>query len=148
MKKNQLVLMASVFISGIILGVAIPGLLSCGRHEIAPVPLSLTQIDTTTANTLFRQYYDKATIETKPFKGFSLEMEQLGALNKLFNGNGNLKGFRLYMGPDTPERIRIIVGIDKNGNDDVKCIYKTNIGTADPCPPICDGNSPITRKTL
>ena len=140
--------MASIFISGIILGVAIPGLFSCSRHDIAPVPLSITQIDTTTANTLFRQYYDKAKIETRPFKGFSLEMEQFGALYKLFNnGNNTLKGFRIYMGPDTPDRVRIIVGIDKNGNDDVRCIYKTNIGTADPCPPICDGNSPITRKT-
>jgi hypothetical protein len=149
MKHSKIIIMLGLFLSGIVIGALVTRMYPCCKEENISDLAAYTQIDTTQAKKLFHDYYKGATVEKFPFKGFLLLKEQLSILNQLFNQNKNLSGFRIYMAADSDiyER-RIIVGVvERNSEyvDDTKIIFKTILGKADPCPPICDKGSPITR---
>jgi hypothetical protein len=151
MKSIKFVLMVVLFISGICIGILANRLFpcnSCRKNNVSELAAYI-QIDTTQAKKLFQDYYKGATAEKTPFKGFLLLKEQLNVLNQLLNQNKNLSGFRIYMAADSGKyERRILVGVNEINNeyiDDTKLIYRTTLGKADPCPPICDKTSPITR---
>jgi len=148
MKKNQFILVASTFISGIILGVSVLALFSFTGSGTVPVSVpGINKITTQEANVLFKNYYNKATPTTSVFKGFALNKEQLAALNYLSNENPGITGFRIYMGNDnTTGGVRIIVGVNGLGKDVTSSICQTDAVSSGPCPTICDGASAITSN--
>jgi hypothetical protein len=150
MKNSRFTLMIVIFISGITLGFIVPRLFPIINTISLTLPKGVEEISVAKANDLFLRYLKTATIQQKPFKGFMIKKEQLEVLNHLFKRDPSLSGFRVYMAEDslTYER-RILVGCrTKAGKeiDDTTIILKTIYGGADPCPPICDVDSPITRE--
>jgi hypothetical protein len=145
MQKKQLILMAILFVAGIILGIAGSRLYSCKHREEKPMLINvLSKISSDSANRLFHLYSDTAHIYSTPFNGFSLESGQITALYKFISSNSNLKGIRVYMGPNNPKKIRIIAGISSKDQEDNNYIYRMEVNYSDPCPPICDRQSSIT----
>jgi hypothetical protein len=147
MNKNHFALMALVFVIGILAGVYVPRLYSAFfiTNNPAAIP-GITQIKVPEANKLFNDYYVGAPRPDSAFKGFWIQKDQLQALSLLAKAYPNFAGFRIYMGPDSPVRTRIFVGVTSADRDDITCIYRTTSGTSDPCPPICDTQSPITSR--
>jgi hypothetical protein len=143
--KNQFTFAALTFVSGIILGATVIGLLSFTNAANAPARLpGVSKISEAEANALFRNYYDNAAPTNGVLKGFTLTREHLSSLNNLANENPGLPAFRVYMGYDQNiGNVGIVVGVNNSGQDDSGIIYKAP-GGASPCPPICDGSSKIT----
>ena len=146
MKKKTVVLLSTtLFCAGLFIGVAGTYFYSIKYREEEPlITSSLSKISSDSAYTLFHQYYDTAHIYSSPFKGFALERDQVTLLYRFLSTNSNLKGIRIYMGPDKPKKIRIIAGINSSDLDDNSYMYRTEVKYSDPCPPICDRQSPIT----
>jgi hypothetical protein len=150
MNKNHLLIMGALFISGIVVGAIGIQLFPCRCNDIAPMLADYQVSDTVEANKLFHIYYDHYKPEKDTFKGYLLEKDQAKALSNFLDKNPHLAGARIYMASDghTPN-LKIIVGVVKRNAefiDDTKLIFKTTtLGKADPCPPICDGKSAITR---
>lgn len=143
------IITAIIFIVGIVIGNFIPKLFPSPPNNNIVLPKGVEEISPVTANKLFRDYYKGATADSQPFAGFLLKKEQLDVLNILLKKNLALSGFRIYMSNDSSglER-RILVGCKTVGDkqiDDATIIFKTIYGASDPCPPICDMDSPITR---
>ncbi len=148
MKKNQFTLMAVTFISGIILGVSVLGLISFTGSAVVPAPLpAVTKISVQDANTLFKAYYNTATPTNQVVRGFTINKDELSALNSLSAENPGLAGFRIYLGTDnTSGSVGIIVGVGNTGMDVTTSIYRSAAISSGPCPTICDVNSSITRN--
>ena len=147
MKKNKLTLAAITFVSGIILGISVMGLISFTSPDPSTAALQgVNKIGVPEAYTLFHGYYDNASSTNQVVKGFSISKEQLSAINYLSNENPSLSAFRVYMGYDENEgNVGIIVGVSSTGQDVTSSIYKASGGAA-LCPVICDVASGITRK--
>lgn len=146
MKKHQLLIMASTFMSGIILGISSLLLFAfTSTGTSAPSTLSATKITVKEANAFFRNYLDKAAPSSQVLRGFALNKEQLSALNSLSNENPNLAGFRIYLGYDTAKAtsVGILVGVDANGKDATNSIFRSTAVSSGPCPTICDVSSDI-----
>jgi hypothetical protein len=144
MKKIPTVVIA--FVAGIILGATTLSLLSfSGSITIPATPVpEISKMSIQEAQASFRRYYDNASPVNEVIKGFSINKEQLGALNNLSNENPNLTAFRIYMGIDNNSAaVEIMVGIDNTGRDNTNSIYRTSSGSSGPCPPICDQSSSI-----
>lgn len=148
MKKNPVSVIVVAFIAGILLGASAFGLLSFTGAATVPATMQATsKISLQDAQSLFRNYYSKATPTDGVFKGFALNKAELVALNSLSTENPNLAGFRIYMGMDNSNAsVGIIVGIDNTGKDYMNSIYKASAGPSGPCPTICDGTSGITAN--
>ena len=148
MKKNQFPLLALTFLSGIILGVSALGLFAFTGAAPAPAPASgINKISVQQANALFKNYINSATASNAVFKAFTLNKDELSALNKLAGENPSLTGFRIYMGTDnTAGRVGIVVGVNSTGADVINSIYSSDAGASGPCPPICDSSSPIMMQ--
>jgi len=148
MKKNQIALMAVTFISGIVLGVSSMGLFSFTGTTQVPVFLpAANKITAQEANALARSYYDKAAPVNEVVRGFSVNKEQLSAMNSLLNENGGLSGFRVYLGFDERSGgVGVVVGVDGSGKDVTNSIYRSSSNGSGPCPTICDVNSNIIER--
>lgn len=147
MKTNKYFLSAIGFFSGIVLTISFMGLFafSSGPASSAPgggnVPVSAT-----VANGYFKNYMASALSVNQVIKGFTVDKNQLEAMNNLSKENTTLRGFRIYLGKDNNANpVSIVVGIDGKGLDAVNnTIYNTN-SPGNPCPPVCDVASPITK---
>jgi hypothetical protein len=147
MKTNKYFLTVIGFFSGVVLTISFMGLFafSSGPGSSAPgggnVPVSAT-----VANGYFKNYMASALSVNQVIRGFTVDKNQLEAMNNLAKENTTLQGFRIYMGKDNnAQSISIVVGVDSRGMDAVNnTIYNTN-SPGNPCPPVCDVSSPIIK---
>jgi hypothetical protein len=144
MKNNSKPVMIA-FVSGLLLGTFVLGLLSFSASPTIPVTLpGASKISIQDARMFFNSYYQKAVPSNERIKGFAVNKEQLSAMNSLSSENPSLNGFRVYMGLDNNSAgVGIVVGIDNTGKDNMNSIYKTSSGGSGPCPTICDLSSSI-----
>jgi len=147
MKTNKFFLTVIGFFSGIVLTISFMGLFafSSGPGSSTPgggnVPVSAT-----VANGYFKNYMASAVSVNQVIKGFTVDKNQLEAMNNIAKENTTLRGFRIYMGKDNNANpVSIVVGIDGKGLDAVNnTIYNVN-SPGNPCPPVCDVASPIIK---
>ena len=147
MKINKYFFTSIGFITGIVLGISIFGLLSFTSGPATPAPGSgIIAITPAQANSFFKSYMSGAASFNNVIKGFTVDKAQLEAMNTISRENPNLTGFRIYFGRDNNARkVGIVVGVDNTGMDAVKnSIFDTDSPISSPCPPICDVSSPIT----
>jgi hypothetical protein len=148
MKTNKIFFTSVGFLTGIVSGISIMGILafSNGPAPSNPGPGN-SVISTAVANTYFKNYMAGAATFNQVIKGFTIDKSQLDAMNSIANENSLLTGFRIYFGKDNnAQKIAIVVGVDSNGKDAVtNTIYNTSAPINNPCPPICDVVSPITK---
>ncbi len=78
-------------------------------------------------------------------KGYNIDKTQREAMKLIDKNNSNLIGFRIYIGKDfTSKQIAIVVGVNNEGKDVVDAtLYNTQSNIGNPCPPVCDSESPI-----
>jgi hypothetical protein len=147
METKNLIRMGISFVCGGALGVTLFTLFSfsgpgtSGTNE-APIGRD-------SARYYFHQYYDPVQTHNKDtLKGFSINTEQLNALNKLLTVNQDFTGFRIYFGKNRDGFDNmIIIGLDKNGlENESGGIYRTSSVHSGPCPKMCDENSPIAGQ--
>jgi hypothetical protein len=146
MKTNKFVLTAIGFLTGIVLGISAMGLFAFAKGPVSSgTGTGVTSITAAQANSYFKNYISGAQSYNQVIKGFMVDRNQLNAMNNLVTENSGLTGFRIYMGIDNNSRkIGIVVGIDSNGKDAVNnTIYNTDSPNNNPCPPLCDSNSPV-----
>lgn len=97
------------------------------------------------AKNLLQHYLTTADSPDTPVKGVFLDRNHLDAMNTIKAETPALTGFMVLFGKvETGATVGIVVGVDnKNQDEAVKKIYKTqSVGTG-PCPPFCDMDSPI-----
>ena len=148
MKTNKKFFAAAIFLTGLVLGISIMGVLAFTSGPGAPAPGTGTNpVSPTDANLYFKNYLAGAASFNQVIKGFTIDKTQLNAMNSIAAENSNLTGFRIYMGKDNKSlNIAIIVGVNSNGKDAVNnTIYKTDTQT-NLCPPVCDAGSQITMN--
>ena len=147
MKTNKFYFTAAGFLAGIVSGISIIGLLAFTNNSASPGPGN-SAIPATVANTYFKNYMAGATVYNQVIKGFTIDKTQLDAMNSIAAENSLLTGFRIYFGKDNnAQKIAIVVGIDASGRDAVtNTIYNSMATSNNPCPPICDVNSPIVKN--
>lgn len=97
-------------------------------------------VDSKAAKTLTSKYQASATRLNDVLKGFTINLEQLDAMNRLNSENRTLSGFRIYLGENTSGgKVGIVYGVDQYGHDsEVNSIYTTGLSQSGPCPPVCD----------
>ena len=95
------------------------------------------------ANAYFK-CYKKTPLNIDQLVAFSVNLQQLEAMQTLLAHDSTLAGFRIYMGiVGDPTNVNMVVATDKAGNDNASEIYLTD--RAGPCPDLCDKGSPITK---
>jgi len=99
------------------------------------------------AATLTSQYSKNAHPLNEVFKGFAVNLDQLAAMNKIYQQNQVISGFRLYSGETrSGDKKSIIVGISANGKDETSgAIYSAPVRDSGPCPTVCDSYSPLNQ---
>lgn len=147
MKTNKYILTAAGFFSGIALTVSIMALYSfTGAPEPAGPPTGIIPVSATVANAYYKNYMAGAVSVNQVVKGFTVDKSQVDAMNSIARENPVLTKFRIYMGKDNNGRlVSIVVGVDGRGLDAVgNTIYNTD-APGNPCPPVCDAESPIAK---
>lgn len=87
--------------------------------------------------------YRKNPISVQNIKGFTVNLQQLHAMNKLYMENNKLTGFRLYFGiVGDPVDVTIVCGVTDN-NDMEETDYVTTRTSSGPCPVYCDKDSEL-----
>ena len=160
MDKKNVFWMIGVFVIGAIIGGIIVCLICCnhnyccmksckdrcqGKHNpLGPIPgpgPALISVDS--ANTYFKCYM-KTPLSIDTLVAFSVNMEQLEAMQLLLKNDTGAKGFRIYMGMvGDPTPVDMVVATDAAGTDNASAIYMTS--ASGPCPDLCDKTSPITK---
>ncbi|MCX6249427.1 MAG: hypothetical protein NTX61_01625 [Bacteroidetes bacterium] len=149
MKTNKYFLTVVGFVTGLASGISVIGLLAfssaAGPSGSASV---ISPVTAANANIYFKNYLAGAASFNQVIKGFTLDKAQLDAMNSIAKENSLLTGYRIYFGKDNNARkIAIVVGVDANGTDAVNnTIYNTTAISFNPCPPVCDSGSPITKN--
>jgi hypothetical protein len=146
MKTNKTFFTVLGFLTGMVFGVSIVGLLAFTNAQTSTAPAGgLVPISAADAHACLTRYSANAVSFNQVIKGFTLDKSQIEAMNSISRENPDLSGFRIYMGVDKSSRkIGIVVGVDNTGKDAVKnTIYTTDLKNLSPCPPICDASSPI-----
>ncbi|MDP1621253.1 MAG: hypothetical protein Q8M08_02830 [Bacteroidales bacterium] len=146
MKTKKLFFTVIGFISGMVIGISMIGLYSFTSGPAASAPTGgIVPITAAEANAFVRNYQADAAPLNKVIKGFTIDKEQLDAMNSIIKENPALTGFRIYLGKNIDARtIGIVVGVDNTGKDAFKnTIFNTDSKNLSPCPPICDVSSPI-----
>ncbi|MEE4259088.1 MAG: hypothetical protein V2I62_04960 [Bacteroidales bacterium] len=94
---------------------------------------------------LTKEYAKNAQPLDKVFKGFAVNLDQFAAMNKIYQQNQNVSGFRLYSGETRGgDKKSIIVGISASGKDETSgTIYSAPVFDSGPCPTVCDTHSPL-----
>jgi len=149
MKTNKFFLTAIGFLTGIVLSISAMGLLAFVKGPVSSgAGPGISSITAVQANGYFKNYLSGAKSYNQVIKGFMVDRNQLNAMNNLVTENSDLTGFRIYMGIDNNSRkIGIVVGIDSYGKDAVNnTIYNTDSPNNNPCPPLCDSNSPVIQN--
>lgn len=101
---------------------------------------NIQTIDNAKAQQLTSRYRESAEQFNDVLNGFSVNTDQLEAMNRLNSEIGELTGFRLYLGKDqSGAEISVVYGVDQNGRDaKASAIYSTGLSHSGPCPPVCD----------
>jgi hypothetical protein len=145
MKKNPLFVVIVSVVSGMILGATAISWLSF--INVAPSPAAVSgaiKISVQDAQQYTRKYLERTAPTNQVIRGFSVNKEQLDALNRLAAENPSLTGFRIYLGMDNSfSSLGMVIGVDNSGKDYTTSIYRTSAGASGPCPPICDQSSSI-----
>lgn len=133
----------NTFVALVIMALAYGIGYSSGRS----VPPAQGVIDARTANTYFKNYYSSASEVNGVIKGFTVDMDQLHAMNQIASQPGDYSGFRVYFGIDANNQpIGMVLGIDGRGNEISTGIMQTNAGVLASCPIACDEASVITQE--
>jgi hypothetical protein len=154
--KNKFAWLILGIVIGILVSIAACWFWCCGTYcgkscnvkcqKVCMTPMDgVKQITIDTASAYFNCYMkDPDTVGV--FKGFTLNLEMLNAMNLIAAADTNVKGFRIYMGVfGDPTDVGIVVGTDDAGNDNSSNIYTTPGTGVGPCPDVCDDESPITK---
>lgn len=146
MKTNKFYFTAAGFLTGLVLGISIFGLVAFKNSPDAPGG-GVGPVSSTDANTYFKNYMSSATPLNQVVKGFTIDKTQFDAMSMINQENSALTGFRIYLGKDNNARkVAIVVGVDSYGKDAVgNTIYNTDSQGTNPCPPVCDASSPIIK---
>jgi len=112
-----------------------------GKNNGGNVKDFVAKISVDTANAYFNCYMQHPRSISK-LVAFSVSLEQLTAMQLLLANDSTARGFRIYMGMyGDPLPVNMVVATDEAGNDNAENIYKTSF--SDPCPDLCDKESPI-----
>lgn len=147
MKTNKFLFIAAGFFGGLVSGISMIALFAFTNAPANPGSGGgSTPITAADANLYLKNYLAGAASLNQVVKGFTIDKTQLDAMNSIALENSGLTGFRIYMGIDSQGRkVAIVVGVNSNGTDAVNnTILNTNSQSTNPCPPVCDVNSPIT----
>jgi len=147
MKTNKYFLTALGFFSGVVLTISVMGLFAFSNAPGSAGPGGeITPVSSTVANGYFKNYMAGAVSVNQVIKGFTVYKAQLDAMNNIAKENPNLPGFRIYMGRDNNANlVSIVVGVDSKGLDAVKNTIYNTFAPGNPCPPVCDVQSPIIQ---
>jgi hypothetical protein len=146
MKTNKYIFTIAGFLTGMVFGVSVIGLLAFTNGPSSSAPSGgITAITPALANSYVGNYLSRAVSLNQVVKGFTIDKVQLDAMNNIARENTDLTGFRIYLGKDNnANNLGIVVGVDNMGMDAVKnSIFVTASQRLSPCPPICDVSSPI-----
>ncbi len=129
------------FMLGAIMGISL--FVSYSFISGAPRPATtgeLSQVNATEAQQLRDAYVGKAQPMNDIFRGFTVNKDQLDAMNLLIGENSELAGFRVYMGEDAENRAKMVVyGVNQSESIDMSTtIYVTEPNTSGPCPTLCE----------
>jgi hypothetical protein len=141
--KNNKILLVTSFITGLVFGISVLGLLS---FSSAPAS-GLSPLNQETARAFIASYAADAAPSNAIVKGFTIDRVQLDAMNALIRENSSLAGFRIYLGKNASDRkLGIVVGVDAQGRDALNnTIFGTDASSVSPCPPVCDAANVLTR---
>lgn len=104
------------------------------------------RIDASTANTIFKNYYQSASPVNGIIKGFTIDMAQFSAMTQMKSENPGVAAFTVYFGQDNRGvALGLVVGIDGEGNEMNNTIASTLAGSLSSCPIACDAASAITK---
>lgn len=168
MDKKNLFWIIGMFLTGAIIGVVITCLICCNcnngciksckdsckysckeievEKQSASVMLPVSGpllISVDSANAYFKCYM-KTPLSVNNLQAFSVNLQQLQAMQTLLAHDSTAKGFRIYLGiVGDPTDVNMVVATDTEGNDKASEIYLT--ARAGPCPDLCDVDSPITK---
>jgi hypothetical protein len=88
--------------------------------------------------------YMKTPLSIDTLVAFTVNLQQLQAMQTLLAHNSATKGFRIYFGiVGDPTNVNMVVATDSEGRDVASEVYMTD--RAGPCPDLCDKDSPITK---
>lgn len=110
--------------------------------DLLPVsgPL-LISVDSANA---YYKCYKKTPLSLDQLVAFSVNLQQLEAMQTLLAHDSTLAGFRIYFGiVGDPTDVNMVVATDSEGSDKASEIYLTE--RAGPCPDLCDKDSPVTK---
>lgn len=136
------------FAAGLLFGIFLIGIYSFTiESPDLPNPPDNSQISVDEANSMFFRYYNSSSEINARFKGFSINRDEINAIQALISRDETLDGCRIYLGKNRNNKdVRIVVGVNNNGQDAVASgVYQTQPKNSSPCPTICDGDSPITN---
>lgn len=136
------------FVAGVLAGLSIFGLFAFASAPAGPAGSGIVAISKTQAQAYVSNYLSKALPTNAVIKGFTIDKQQVEAMNNIARENPALTGFRIYMGKDNNSAmVGIVVGVDNTGQESLtNTIYSTDSKTLSPCPPICDTQSPIGNQ--
>lgn len=150
MEKNNYLTLGLTALGGVVVGVALMGLIwyenPCTETGTKFLPEEIP--DVPTANKYFHNFYDAAT--TDKIKGINVDKDALQGIGQIFKDNPGFNNFMIYFGSDSPNAVPtmgIIVGVENTGDDATAKIYRFSFHNGGPCPPACDrpNISPITQ---
>jgi hypothetical protein len=151
--KNKFIMLLLALIAGVIIGAAIVWMIfncccqrGCGTGQNdnpPPLPPGVQLISVSTANNYFKAYLN-SPISVDTLKAFSINADQFAAMKLIEASDTTVHGFRIYMGVDGQNPVRIVVGT--GSPDKTNLIYATDDAGSAPCPYLCDDSSPIMDK--
>jgi hypothetical protein len=164
MDKKNVFWMIGMFLVGAVIGGVIIGLFcrncnnscresckdSCKENSIVVqsdkdmLPGSHPLLITADSANAYFKCYMKSPQSIAQFIAFTVNLQQLEAMQTLLAQDSTATGFRIYMGiVGDPVAVNMVVATDNAGNDNVSKIYMTR--ASGPCPVLCGKDSPITK---
>jgi len=151
MKNRRFTQTFLTFAAGVMSGILLIGIYSFTIETPDSTPQmgsTINPVPVGEAHDMFLRYYNSAQAINERLKGFSVNRDEFSAIQTLFSKDPSLVACRIYLGKDrTQNDVRIVVGVNSNGLDDVSSgVYQTDSGSSDPCPHVCDVASPISKE--
>jgi hypothetical protein len=164
MEKKKIYWMIGMFLVGAVIGCVITALVCCNCNTCCKKSCKMSSNDSTVAMVnkgpnlpdtamtalpldsakAYFKCYMKSPRTIKNLVAFYVNADQLHAMNVLTTHQSSAKGFRIYMGVmGDPVPVNMVVATDVAGKDICSEIYLTKV--AEPCPTLCDDQSPITK---
>lgn len=136
------------FIAGLIAGAVITWAFYSARTTTSESGIkadtsAIQRIPVATANQYFLAYLAHP-VSLDTLKAFTISKDQLSAMKMIELGDTTVHGFRIYMGMNNAMPVKMVVGT--GSPDRVSTIYLTSSKNSDPCPVLCDDESPIIAR--